>query len=251
MKLTTVEAAKKLGVTDGAVRERCQSGTLRAEKISNKYHPDGGVWTIDSKDLADHTEKLKQPKCKSLAEVDKAYIAGLLDGEGCFTAFITQIRRHPYIHWLTIYFIQIIVVEEQPIRWLKDVTGLGYVFQRKRQKQEYQDLWGWRVQSGPACEIVEQIMPYLKIKHRHAEIFLELRQRVLAIKNYRKGRGKGNPMPEEEYLQRQKLIDEIHRLNKPTGKVLRKEYSAKGTEVNPQGNPDRPGTNAKASYPAR
>jgi len=34
------------------------------------------------------------------------------------------------------------------------------------------------------------------------------------------------PMPEEEYIERQKLIDEIHRLNKSKGKVIRKEYSA-------------------------
>jgi len=225
MKLTTLEVGKKLGVGDGTIREMCQCGSLKATKIHNKFQRDG-KWIIDSEDLEAYLRLQSQPKCKGLLEVDKAYIAGFFDGEGCLTAFTTEVRQQPYLHWRTVYYIQLLVVEEEPIKWLKEVTGVGYVFQRKRQQKGYQDLWGWRADSRPACEILEQIMPYLKIKYRQAEIFLELRQRVLAMKNYRKGRGKGMPMPEEEYIERQKLIDEIHRLNKSKGKVIRKEYSA-------------------------
>jgi hypothetical protein len=54
---------------------------------------------------------------------------------------------------------------------------------------------------------------------------LELAERIAAMKNYRRGKPNDAPMPEEEYIARQKLIDKIHRLNKSKGKVLRTEYS--------------------------
>lgn len=234
VQLTVTQAAEKLNVNPATIRAMCREGRVPSTNIPDNRHSKHGIWLVDPEDVRAYWHRLAQRfECKALSPTDAAYMAGLLDGEGCFTAFITRKRdgkaRNYCEHWQTIYFIQILVVKEQPIRWLKDVTGLGYVFQRKRQEQNWQDLCGWRVSSEPACEVIKQIMPYLQIKHRQAEIFLELRRRVLAIKNYRKGRGKGSPMPKEEWLERQKLIDEIHRLNQPTGKVLRKEYSVEAT----------------------
>lgn len=220
MKLTTKQVAEKLGVGDGTIREMCQCGTLKARKISGTRHPNG-VWEIDSEDFAAFLKEQEKPSIKTLSEVDKAYMAGLCDGEGCLTAFTTR-KKNQYS---TIYYIQIIIVEEEPIKWLKEVTGVGYVFQRKRQDKGWQDLWGWKTCNTPACEVLEQIMPYLKIKHRQAEIFLALRDRVRAMRTWRVGKGNNIPMPREEWVERQKLIDEIHRLNKPTGKVRRTEFS--------------------------
>ena len=200
--------------------------------VPDSHHKKYGIWLIDTDGLEAYWKKQAERfQCKPISEIDRAYIAGLLDGEGCFTAFTTHKKSKAsnglyYGCRQTIYYIQILVVEEEPIRWLKEVTGSGYVFQRKRQSQGWQDLWGWRVCNLPACEIVERIIPYLKIKRRHAEIFLMLRDRVIKMKSYRKGHKGWIAMPDEEYIERQKLIDEIHRLNKRTGKFLRKEYSA-------------------------
>lgn len=235
MTIEALEAATKLGVHPTTVTKLCERGLILGEKrLNSKYRY---AWFIDwdglNKYLAERPFRRK-PKCKPLSETDKAYMSGLFDGEGCFTSFITHTKSKGrsgkvYHSERTVYYIQILVVEEEPIRWLKEVTGLGYVFQRKRREQGWQDLWGWRAECGPACEVVEQIMPYLKIKHRHAEIFLELRDRVARMKNYRKGGTNDAPMPAEEWIERQKLIDEIHRLNKRTGKVIRKGYSVQAT----------------------
>jgi len=222
MKLTTAEAAEELGVSDGTIRQKCQAGILKCERVWSKYHPEGS-WLVGEGELSAYVKKRELPKCKPLSDADQGYIAGFCDGEGCFTCFINNVRNRQE-WWNTSYFIQILVVEEEPIRWLKEVTGVGYVFQRKRQEHNYQNLWGWRVTNHVACAVIRQIMPYLKIKHRHAEIFLELEQRIIQARNYRIGKNVCG-MPKEEYFERQKLIDEIHRLNKPTGKVLRKEYS--------------------------
>lgn len=208
----------------------CRGERVPSVNVPDNHHHKYGIWLVDTDDLEAYWKKRAERfQCKPLLEVDKAYIAGLLDGEGCFTAFITKRRnkRKTKIYEATsiLYYIQILVVEEEPIRWLKEVTGLGYVFQRKRQEEGWQDLWGWRVASGPACELVKQILPYLKIKRCHAEIFLALRDRVASTKDYRGGKANNAPMPKEEWIKRQKLIDEIHQLNKPKGKVLRKEFS--------------------------
>lgn len=229
-KLTTAEVAKNLGVSDGTIRGMCRHGTIKAEKVANQYHSEGS-WVIDRKDLEAYLKTRDKPKCHQLSEIDKAYIAGFFDGEGCFTAFTTRKRggaKKSYSYG-TIYYIQILVVEEEPIKWLKEITNVGYVFKRDRQKKGWQDLWGWRISCAPACEVIEQILPYLKIKRRQAEIFLSLRDRVRAMRTWRAGKGGNIPMPREEWIERQKLIDEIHRLNKPTGKVLRKEFSVEAT----------------------
>ena len=226
MKLTTLDVAKKLGVTDGTIREMCQCGTLKATKAPNKFHP-GGAWVIDSSYLTDFIKAKAQLKCKQLTEGDAGYVAGIVDGEGCLTSFITRQKSDRW--WTCRYFIQVIAKEQEPIQWLKEVTGVGYVFQRKRQHKGWQDLWGWRADNHVACAVIRQIMPYLKIKRRQAEIFLEIEDRVMKSRRYRLGKGNDLLMPHEEWIERQKLIDEIHSLNKPTGKVLRKEYSVEAT----------------------
>jgi hypothetical protein len=249
MQLPVTQVAKQLGVNPATVRDMCREDRVPSTKIPDQHHRKYGIWLVDPEDVKRYWQQLAQRfECKVLSPTDAAYLAGLFDGEGCFTAFITR-RKIRYTNrynghkydgesWSTIYYIQVLITEEEPIRWLKEVTGLGYVFKRNRQKEGYQDLWGWRVNSTPACEVVQQILPYLKIKHRHAEIFLELRKRILTMKNYRQGKDYNAGMPEEEYLARQKLIDEIHRLNKRTGKVQRR-YSVETTQVNSKRNPDR------------
>jgi hypothetical protein len=230
MEMTTKEVAEKLGVGDGTIREMCQDETIKAHKVPNIYHPETGSWVIDSADLDDYFRRKGVPKCRILSEVDKAYLAGLLDGEGCFTSFIT---RKPYYNrpngksgwsYSTMYFIQIIMKDEAPIRWCYELTGIGHFFMRKRLKEGWQDLYGWRVSCAPACEVVTQILPYLKAKHRQAEIFLALRDRVRAQRFYRTGTNGHSRMPEEELIERQKLITEIHELNKRVGKIRRTEF---------------------------
>lgn len=236
MQVTITDAANKFKVNPATIRAMCRERRVPSVNVPDSHHKKYGVWLVDTNALEAYWRKqVEKFQCKALLETDKAYIAGLLDGEGCFTAFITRKKSwhnrngnkvNDNEHWQTIYYIQILVVEEKPIRWLKEVTGLGYLFQRKRQQRGWQDLWGWRVNNSPACSVVEQILLYLKIKRPHAEIFLQLRDRIASMKDCRKGKAYNAPMPEKEYYARQKLIDEIHRLNKPKGKIIRKEYNA-------------------------
>lgn len=221
--LDTTESARILGVSDGTVRELCHAGTLKARKGPPiAYHP-AGTWFITRGAIEEYLRNKNKPVCKPLSDIDKGYIAGLLDGEGCLTSFTTKVQGGRY--WNTKYFIQIIVRQEEPIRWLREVTGIGYVFRRDRQKQGWQDLWGWRVTGRYSCEVLEQILPYLKIKHRQAEIFLQLRDVVKAGKAFRKGKNGAISRPLEEWRERQKLIDEIHLLNGRTGKRRRMEFT--------------------------
>jgi hypothetical protein len=229
MEMTALQVAEQLKVNSGTIREMCQAGTLKAHKAPNIYHPETGMWIIDSSDLDEYFRNKSLPKCKLLSEPDKGYLAGLCDGEGCFTAFITRkpckVTTSKGWSYATMYFIQIIIKDEAPIKWCYDTTGVGYFFMRNRQKEGWKDLYGWRVNGAPACAVVTQILPYLKAKHRQAEIFLALRDRVRAQRFYRRGTKNGHcPMSQEEWLLRQKLISEIHELNDRTGKIRRKEF---------------------------
>ena len=68
-------------------------------------------------------------------------------------------------------------------------------------------------------------MPYLKIKHRQAEIFLQIRDIVKSQIAYRLGKDNCSPRPRDQWVERQKLIDEIHLLNDRGGKRTRIEFT--------------------------
>jgi hypothetical protein len=223
--LSPVEVGKKLGVTDGTIRELCQRGTLKAVKGPPIPQHPYGTWQIKEEAVLDYLKWRDAPKCKVMDEPTKAYLAGLTDGEGCLTVFITKGRQRGWEGWKTVYYIQIIVKQEKPIRWIKDVTGVGYVFQRKRAREEWCDLWGWKTCNTPACEVLAQILPYLKIKHRQAEIFIQLRDMIKAGSKWRLGSNGTTSLPKEYLFERQKLIDEIHVLNDRTGKRTRMEFT--------------------------
>jgi len=227
MQTSSLATAKELGVHPSTISGLCNRGVIHCiKKLNQNYRY---AWFLDRDELTSYLERRRQSwlnhkiECRDLAEVDKAYLAGLLDGEGCLTAFISKVGGTRW--WNTRYFIQVIMSDKNPIQWIKETTRIGYLFKRPRQNKGWQDLWGWRADNHVACAVIRQIMPYLKVKHRHAEIFLKLEKRILEAKAYRGGGSNKASMPKEEYIERQNLIDEIHRLNKRKGKVIRKEFS--------------------------
>lgn len=228
--MSAIEVARRLNIHPSTLNKRCARGIIKGVKGVDKVYPQ--AWYVDWEEVQryfrERREKWKKPRreCKPLSVGDLAYMAGLLEGEGCFTAFLTRAKSRKYESWSTRYFIQIIMANPEPIMWLKEVTGIGYTFQRKREKEGYLDLWGWRADSHVACAIIEKILPYLKFKDKQARLFLELERRVIEGKDYRRGGTNTTGISHEEYQERQKIVEQIQALNKRTGKVRRKEFSS-------------------------
>ncbi|GAI03150.1 unnamed protein product [marine sediment metagenome] len=61
--------------------------------------------------------------------------------------------------------------------WLYYITGIGYIYTRKRRNRNYQ-MYIWRCSGKGATQLIENIYDYLVQKKPEAEIFLKFRKNV-------------------------------------------------------------------------
>ncbi len=90
---------------------------------------------------------------------------------------------------------------------LRRETGLGSLTFVKRADLRHKDFWVWCLTSNSLRRLLPTVLPYLRIKHRHAELLLE----YLSLANRRLRR-----TPEElaaYYAKTSDLAAEVKRLN--------------------------------------
>ena len=103
-------------------------------------------------------------------DLEKAYLAGIIDGEGCIMIdgqFLSTIR------------VQVSNTNATLIHFLEEVYG-GAV-QCVNPKATYKcgvrkPLFQWRVTTSKAERVLKDVLPYLKIKRDHALTALKLRE---------------------------------------------------------------------------
>src|ERR1700747_2590374 len=146
-----------------------------------------------------------------LSETDRAYLAGIIDGEGS----IMMIHHKPRPNgngtkWE--YWVLRVSVANTDIRliiWLLEKFGGGFSTgknKRPNQKDHYQ----WRLDSKRAEPILRAALPYLILKREQAELALKM------ISTYKLVGCKGHPPETIEY--RRELATRIKELNR-RGKI--------------------------------
>ena len=112
----------------------------------------------------------------SLSDTEAAYIAGLLDGEGCFRVCIGKIdmKKKKKIGCIST-LITITISDKKPIKWLqKKLSYFGYepkihIHILEKAKALYNiEIGGMR-----AASLAKRILPYLIIKKEHAKLIIE------------------------------------------------------------------------------
>ena len=174
----THELVSKTGRTKAAISERAGKFGL-TKSASGRYAQQ--ITTL----------KLGCPQAKALSETDKAYIAGLFDGEGCVTASMRSNNRRGVQ-------IQLIIVNTHlgVIQWLCTMLG-GNVWTKHPTGRMRRPLHRWVARGGKACQdVLEAIMPYLIVK----------RSQAIEAMKWQPG------MPYERCLE---LHDSLKRLKKP------------------------------------
>ena len=132
-----------------------------------------------------------------------AYIAGLIDGEGTITIKKRLPSQQTAKAVNTSYSgeIQVEMTHEPTIRRLKEIFGKGNIRTRDR---GHKPLWTWKVSDAAAREVAWELLPYLRIKQRQAEL-------VIALPVWPRGRG---AVPEELVTLKEHMKQEINALNK-------------------------------------
>lgn len=119
----------------------------------------------------------KGNKIKNLSDLEKSYIAGFIDGEGCLT-----ISRHPskdgtknpykYSPWISVTNTNLEVMV-----WLKDITGLGHISLKSFRNIRHKDAYHWAIWSNQAFQLLEVLQPFLKVKAPQCKLLLEFYKR--------------------------------------------------------------------------
>lgn len=120
-----------------------------------------------------------------LETIELAYLAGIIDGEGCISVSYTYGKNKPYPRAL----LKVAMCDKAPINALKLFFGGRVEPQKVYGPQRPQ--WIWRVHGAQARGILTLLLPYLRVKGPQAELALEL-QSLKARSYFRKGAGPGN-----------------------------------------------------------
>jgi len=105
-----------------------------------------------------------------MMQVDLAYIAGLIDGEGNMQITSVKVNGKPYFR----FDLRVFNTKRSVLEWCKKTLGVGQVYRDSRTisgKFVYQ----WKASTAQARDVLSMVLPYLKIKRKEALIVLSLK----------------------------------------------------------------------------
>lgn len=110
-----------------------------------------------------------------MKEIDKAYIAGLVDGEGYIgikksKAYECQKRKTPGYHAR----IQIRMVDEPAIKFIAETLG-GWYYKEKPSVAQGRPLYCYQASDKSAEYILRTLLPYFRVKKKSTNAVLALR----------------------------------------------------------------------------
>ena len=126
-------------------------------------------------------------------EEDWVYMAGFLDGEGCFT--VTNPRS-------CTAHIMVYNTYKPVIEWCYEKFGGRLLRPRLPRKENHRTVYGWQITGKDAVIFIEKIAPYLKEKMRQAAI-------ILAIENTKNQKRLGRKVHPNFMDERVRLIQTL------------------------------------------
>lgn len=106
-----------------------------------------------------------------LTETDKAYIAGIIDGEGCIGYYNRGSHKGVPYHSASVH---ISMTDPRPIKWLKDKVGYGTVsFVTKSGNRR--NVYSWQLSNQSELkEFLKTIRPFLLLKGDQVDLLFDL-----------------------------------------------------------------------------
>jgi hypothetical protein len=112
-------------------------------------------------------------------EVDLAYMAGIIDGEGCF--FIGTVPKKDGDGYISQHYRGLLKVDNTDIRLIEwiDITFSGTSSSNTKwtsTRRFERKIFSWIATGDRLLDIAEHILPYLVIKKEQCEIMIEFRK---------------------------------------------------------------------------
>jgi hypothetical protein len=127
---------------------------------------------------------------------DKAYLAGLFDGEGSVNIFKQSRSYMAY----SAYFIEISIgnTHEGVLNWVLEKFGGRVAHNSDHRTAGSRKVWRWRASSNEAYEILVAMLPYLIVKKEQAQLAIEFRERQVKFSGH-----SSTPLTQEENERRE------------------------------------------------
>lgn len=145
-----------------------------------------------------------------LSDLEKGYIAGFLDGEGCISIYHSKWQPSG---WMQITFSN---TNRETLEWIQKRTK-GRIQIIHKAKGNYKAAYNLMLFARQAQELLKQLLPHLQSKHLQAEIAIQWqntktyahkKERTITLVN-----GRFTLIPKHILQQRQQLEHQIHTLN--------------------------------------
>ena len=164
----------------------------------------------------------------NVSEVVRAYTAGILDGEGSVQLNPSKSKTNGKKYWcLTV---QVSSGDTELLEWLKVTWGIGNVgVYKPKGSVNFRVNGCWRCYSKEATILLKAVLPYLRIKKKHAETALEFKEKCSP--RMEKNSGRAKQLTPELIARRRELAIELAMLNAKSGKTVVK-YPERYLEVN-------------------
>lgn len=178
-----LEASRRTGYSDFAIRGWAQEAGVRAPRH-------GHDWSA----------------IEECSDSDAAYLAGIIDGEGCITILR---RKHVERGQRPRYALEVVVIntDVRLIEWLQARFG-GSVNRRKIECDRWADSFRWRSSNLHSEAILRRVRPFLIIKAAQADLALKFRE------TFGKHACRFRMPAAATYAERERLRQEIQFLNR-------------------------------------
>ncbi len=110
---------------------------------------------------------------------DLAWLAGIIDGEGCLSVGRNNGKDGKYIGMHVV----LKMADEEAVRKASEITRVGTLKKHKPFAPNRRPLWEWQCSSQQAACILRLLLPYLVTKRTQAQLFITLAERM----NVRRG----------------------------------------------------------------
>jgi hypothetical protein len=136
------------------------------------------------------------PQGNIMKEVEKAYLAGLIDADGSIGIYRNRNRYKPTV--------SVSNNNREVLEWCRNLIGKGALCTKQPRKENHSISYDLRWDYNTALRIAEQCLPYLIIKKERAHLLLKWKSVVKRNGYY----------TEEELKRRNALIAEMKELNR-------------------------------------
>lgn len=102
---------------------------------------------------------------EKISSKDLAWVAGLLEGEGCFSSCNTGSGGHYGKKRYSYPQIQVTMVDLDVLERLLEIVGIGSITGPHRVRSEHHNpTWGWKVTGAKAAKLMELIKPHMGLR---------------------------------------------------------------------------------------